>query len=440
MVFVSTAMSHVMERQRGGVSHNWHPFLDAMPLRIEPPRIDGPSPGQHEPARDALIGRTQSDAGQFWCAKHRKGLRRTLRMRNIVWHKTRIDEYMAFTAVGSRCTPKNWRLQLNSAPNMPQPYQVRSSRHADHFTNSVAFDGWDLEYTQLSTGRYEAESKEVRFDGLQIYTENWNATAHHCGTARPNSYVFAIPYGMSGEGRFNGQHWTQAISVFRGETLYDALVPPMKLVVVCIARDTFSQYLETVEHASCDEWLKRGPRFIHEPVIAQAVIETFTALVDHYCTDPTELANAHLRDSMIRETLQTLAPLVAVNLAPTQFSFGLFNHTQIVRRAREYALSRIDEPIQIIDICRALGVSRRVLQYSFQDVLAVNPLTYFRLLRLNGARRDLINAHEKQVAVQDVLMKWGFWHPSRFSAEYKKMYQELPSETLRRVAPCAHAN
>ena len=329
---------------------------------------------------------------------------------------------------------------MTSAANATPPFRVRFGRHTDHFSNSVAFDGWDLEYTQLSSGRYEGESKEVRFDNLQIYTESWNATAHHCGTAWPKSYVFAIPYAMCGEGRINGQQWNKAISVFRGETLYDALVPPMNLVVVCVARDMFSRYLNTVEHVSCDEWLTRGPRFIHDQVVAQAAIETFNALVDLCCTNPARLVNDQLRSSLVRETLQTLAPLVADNLAPTQFPTGSFNHTQVVRRAREYALSRIDEPVQIIDICRALGVSRRMLQYSFQDVLDINPHTYLRLLRLNGARRDLIGAPEKQVTVQDVLMKWGFWHPSRFSAEYKKMYQELPSETLRRLAPPEQVN
>ena len=30
-----------------------------------------------------------------------------------------------------------------------------------------------------------------------------------------------------------------------------------------------------------------------------------------------------------------------------------------------------------------------------------------------------------------VIARWGFWHFSRFSAEYRRMYGELPSQTLR---------
>jgi AraC family ethanolamine operon transcriptional activator len=62
-----------------------------------------------------------------------------------------------------------------------------------------------------------------------------------------------------------------------------------------------------------------------------------------------------------------------------------------VRRAREFILDNICEPIPI-NVCYELGISRRALQYSFEDVLNINPGTYLLLLRLNGARRDLINA------------------------------------------------
>jgi len=33
--------------------------------------------------------------------------------------------------------------------------------------------------------------------------------------------------------------------------------------------------------------------------------------------------------------------------------------------------------------------------------------------------------------VQDIAVRWGFWHPSELSAEYKRQFGELPSQTLR---------
>jgi AraC-like DNA-binding protein len=49
---------------------------------------------------------------------------------------------------------------------------------------------------------------------------------------------------------------------------------------------------------------------------------------------------------------------------------------------------------------------------------------------LNGVRRGLRDA-EKGVAVQDVAAHWGFWHLGQFAQDYKRLFGELPSTTLR---------
>lgn len=111
---------------------------------------------------------------------------------------------------------------------------------------------------------------------------------------------------------------------------------------------------------------------------------------------------------------------------------------QIVERAKAYMVSHIDQPITVADLCVQLGVSRRTLQYSFQEVLGMNALRLLRAMRLNGVRRDLKAIKPATDSVQDVAAKWGFWHLGHFVTDYKRMFGELPSHTLRggrRVAP-----
>jgi AraC family ethanolamine operon transcriptional activator len=102
---------------------------------------------------------------------------------------------------------------------------------------------------------------------------------------------------------------------------------------------------------------------------------------------------------------------------------------RVVREARRYMQVHAEAPISVPDLCEALHVSRRTLQYSFQDVLQMSPVTYLRALRLNGVRRDLQRGGDEPVA--DHAARWGFWHQSRFAADYRQMFGELPSETLR---------
>jgi AraC family ethanolamine operon transcriptional activator len=96
-------------------------------------------------------------------------------------------------------------------------------------------------------------------------------------------------------------------------------------------------------------------------------------------------------------------------------------------------LARPDEPMSILDVCKGIGASRRKLNYCFQDVLGSNPIHYLRAVRLNRVRRELKQCIDEQIGMYDIAVKWGFWHFSQFSLDYKRHFAELPSETLRRA-------
>jgi AraC family ethanolamine operon transcriptional activator len=56
-------------------------------------------------------------------------------------------------------------------------------------------------------------------------------------------------------------------------------------------------------------------------------------------------------------------------------------------------------------------------------------------VRFNGVRKELVEAG-LDVKVADVANKWGFWHMGQFAADYRKLFAELPTETLGRSRRC----
>jgi len=84
-------------------------------------------------------------------------------------------------------------------------------------------------------------------------------------------------------------------------------------------------------------------------------------------------------------------------------------------------------------VCKAVGASRRKLNYCFQEVLGTTPISYWRAMRLNRVRRDLKRCRDPRTGVYDIAVRHGFWHFSQFSLDYKRHFSELPSETLRRA-------
>ena len=94
-------------------------------------------------------------------------------------------------------------------------------------------------------------------------------------------------------------------------------------------------------------------------------------------------------------------------------------------------LDNLDRSISIRCLSSALGVSERTLRYAFHEAFGTSPVQYLKTLRLHRARGALRQANSKRTTVRREALRSGFWHLSRFSAEYKDYFGELPSVTLK---------
>ena len=103
-----------------------------------------------------------------------------------------------------------------------------------------------------------------------------------------------------------------------------------------------------------------------------------------------------------------------------------------VKKAEEFMKAFAGEPITIVDVARAAGVSLRCLQEGFRRFRNVTPHEALQQIRLDGIRMDLLNDDTKK-SITEMAMTWGFTHIGRFSQCYSKRFGELPSETRKRT-------
>jgi AraC family ethanolamine operon transcriptional activator len=104
----------------------------------------------------------------------------------------------------------------------------------------------------------------------------------------------------------------------------------------------------------------------------------------------------------------------------------------IVDRAIDFMEARLARNIELKDICDALRISPRTLRYSFEAIVGVSPTHYLLARRLYGARCDLARPCLAGT-VEEVALRWGFWHMGRFAQHYRLTFGERPSETCSRV-------
>jgi AraC family ethanolamine operon transcriptional activator len=101
-----------------------------------------------------------------------------------------------------------------------------------------------------------------------------------------------------------------------------------------------------------------------------------------------------------------------------------------VRRTIDFHHERLDQPLTALDLCAELGVSDRMLRRACREAFGLGPLVYFRLMRMHEVRAALRAARGGDLAVADIVRRWGFHGLGAFAAEYRRQFGELPSETL----------
>ncbi len=314
--------------------------------------------------------------------------------------------------------------------------------HASHFhtrdadEHAACLKNWGQRYDQLSAGRFCGDFEEYWFGSVQLFREHANQTIHESGHPWRGSRTLAVPAATEGAGWFCGEHFGQdSIITLKGGDELDFRTPRAhELLAITVCADALNDYALKVEHRDIEAELG-SRRIVSDNAADAACMRDFLdTMLQSLRATPDTLRHPQMRRALENAVFGLIVETVR-DATPNPGPVSGNTRRRVVERARDYMRAHIDEPISVADLCVELRVSRRTLQYSFQDVLDLNPVKFLRAMRLNGVRRDLKRATTEHDTVSDIAARWGFWHLSHFASDYRTMFGELPSDTLRRHAP-----
>lgn len=193
---------------------------------------------------------------------------------------------------------------------------------------------------------------------------------------------------------------------------------------------------ETLEHHAMmlmGRPLSQRLRFVQDMRLSSNVASCWhyaTLLALELQTDKVEQNRA------VVANLETLFILKLLESQPSNYSGQLKPQPckiapQHVRRTEQYIIANADKQITIEQLVEISGVSARALFDGFRRFRGISPMSFHKSVRLERTRADLLCAQRGET-VTEVACRWGFYQFGRFAAEYKKIFGELPSETLRR--------
>lgn len=144
------------------------------------------------------------------------------------------------------------------------------------------------------------------------------------------------------------------------------------------------------------------------------------------------------------EELITLvsATLEASRKAPSRHVGGRpsFSRSRIIAKTLSLIEASTGEPLLMDDLCRATGVAERTLRNIFREYFGVGPMRLLKLRQLREIRAELLAADPTHAMVSRIAARFGVWDLSLFSRNYKALFGESPSYTLRTASTRAQRN
>jgi AraC family ethanolamine operon transcriptional activator len=104
---------------------------------------------------------------------------------------------------------------------------------------------------------------------------------------------------------------------------------------------------------------------------------------------------------------------------------------QLLVASMEYLGATKTHAVTLPELCRVVRTSARTLTRVFHDAFRISPARYLRLRRLGQVRAHLRRGVPRPETVTSAALRFGFSELGRFSVEYRRLFGESPSTTLR---------
>jgi len=295
-----------------------------------------------------------------------------------------------------------------------------------------ALNGWRQHYEQLSAGRFEGHAWQLVMERGTLLREHTNRHLREQITPPPGHLVLAVPLAVMPGSSFGGRPLQrESLLVFAADQEHDLVAcGELDLIGLSVHRDLLTDLAPLKR-----EWLERAQRERNlslSPDAASAIAQLLLGV-----NAQTQAQGALDRLSQPRQATEllgaTLTQTVLLAMACEHRNQGLARRAdtrlKVVKRAIDFMQANLHEDIGVPEVCAAAYASRRSLQYCFEEFMQTTPQAFFRALRLNEARRALKLHSDRPITV--IATDLGFANASHFTLHYKRMFDELPSQTLK---------
>lgn len=288
--------------------------------------------------------------------------------------------------------------------------------------------GWEVDFRQLGRGSEAVELKVVAAGSSTLLRVELGNTAHQRALP-PHGYVnFGVPARPQAPGKFGRR-------VLDSETL-TCFSPANGLdVVSCPGFTAYTLSFcdqRLIELAQSLQFLEfgdgRGPSGTQKSPSANSLTGLRRYLDELF----TFVATAGVvEETSILHALESELPamVLAAWYEGEELPYARASARQrALKRALAYVYEAPSAVLTVEALCRESASSISTLERAFREHFGCSPKRYLTAFNLNAARWALLDS-DGHGSIGDIAAQAGFWHPSKFAADYRAMFGELPSQT-----------
>lgn len=289
--------------------------------------------------------------------------------------------------------------------------------------------------TQLTCGKLQANLTLLRHQDLQITFANCQQSLRVWGLKPVGTLRFYITPAITYRSPCSHGFFVCPNTIFGFDATRETnIVLPENHqgIVISIAQNVFESYANLMGRFDLDhQFLKQNLVRVKPEAIAP--LKQYLQQIHHLINqNPTFFRQEVTQTSF----LQTFIPLLISSLESTctePKTISTAQRIKLLKQVEEHGMTNLHHPVTLRELCQAIGCRERMLFYRFQELFGMGPIAYLKFLRLNQVYKALKVAEPDSCTVIDVATTYGFWSMNHFSRDYKRMFGELPSETLKRT-------
>lgn len=293
--------------------------------------------------------------------------------------------------------------------------------------------GWDANYTQLGKGEFEGGIEYCISPEIRVTNQFNNRGIVATGLPPKNYLALLLPERSGVHCIFQGRPVaeTEALVMRPGSESTMRTCSDFGMITVSVNWPRFRSAFRNLTHRKVSQFILDSGEFDLPGDLRLSLRQLALKMLEQGKNNHSSHAASLVLSELEDEFLNTLSIGVTHLDQDSMGVLGRRNRMSYLELAREYIESNLKSPLGIETLASATGVTSRTLCSVFRETLNTTPLNYIKSRRLSAVRQALLKTDTEDITVAQVANEYGFSHLGHFSRDYKLLFGELPSSTLK---------